>query len=194
MLVIYNYTNFGYYIAKVMNGEVGNLISIKLFLILSIVGTSILFLFTAYKHKQESYEGIIYIVEMVHDGKSTIANALMDTGNLLKDPISKRPVIICEKGIIEKIVKPHVLEVLIESNMGGYNMFDALRDSKVRMIPYNAVGNTNGMLVAITIDSVKITYNQNSITLCETLVAVYDKKLSQSGEFQMLLQPDLLKK
>ena len=91
----------------------------------------------------------------------------IDSGNTLKDPLSKKPVIIVEKNIIEKIVD-------VEKLMGGDE------NLKIRLIPFKSIGKQNGMLIGIKPQYIKIKYNENQVKTNNVIVGIYDKKISKN--------------
>ena len=82
-------------------------------------------------------------IELYNKNKMTKARALLDSGNMLKEPISQKPVIVVEKAILSKIIPEEVLNY-IERMVGGDDqerneMQEYL--SKIRMVPFMSLGN-----------------------------------------------------
>ncbi len=102
--------------------------------------------------------------------------AYIDSGNTLKDPITKMPVIIVEKQKIEKIID-------VENLIGGDGK------SKFRLIPFKSIGKQNGMLTGIRADYVKIIFDEEKI-LKNVIIGIYDKKISKN--YSALIGLDLL--
>lgn len=88
-------------------------------------------------------------IELYNKNKMTKARALLDSGNMLKEPISQKPVIVVEKTTLSKIIPEEVLDY-IEKIVGGDDqekneMQEYL--SKIRMVPFMSLGKENGMLI-----------------------------------------------
>ena len=97
-------------------------------------------------------------IELYNKNKMTKARALLDSGNMLKEPISQKPVIVVEKTTLSKIIPEEVLDY-IEKIVGGDDqekneMQEYL--SKIRMVPFMSLGKENGMLIGIRLDKIKI--------------------------------------
>lgn len=113
-------------------------------------------------------------VELCYADRKVCITALRDTGNTLRDPVTGRPVLVvgAETAKILTGLSKEQLEKPVES-------ITALPG--LRLIPYRAIGNDSGMLLAIQIPQVKIGSWQGS-----SLVAFAPEGLSMGGEFQAL--------
>lgn len=99
-------------------------------------------------------------------------NALIDTGNSLKEPISGKPVSVIEEDAFRKLQ-----EVKIEE--------------KLKMIPYHSIGKNNGMLEGYEIPEMIIESEEGSIQWQKVIVGISKNRISASGKYQMILHPDL---
>lgn len=120
----------------------------------------------------------VYIpVVIYNNGQDIHITALQDTGNLLTDPITGKPVLLVGSdiaaqltGIDEKRLSTPV-DTLAKLQIPG-----------MRLIPYHSVGNRSGMLLAIRMKNVQIGKWQGS-----TLVAFAPQILNTEGRYQALL-------
>ncbi len=114
-------------------------------------------------------------VTICHAGRAVSLLALVDTGNTLRDPVTGCPVLVVEASAAEKLLPfaPGELEHPLETIV-------ARRQPQLRLIPYTAVGQTGGFLLAIRADSVKI----NGKTM-DYLVAFTPQNLGH-GQYQAL--------
>lgn len=115
----------------------------------------------------------IYEVTLTEEGENVICRALFDTGNLLTDPISGKPVSVVEetalmKGWLEKYPQ------------------------KYKIIPYQSVGREHGVLEGIVVDELVIKKEQEQVVKKGAVVAFYKGKLSKNGDFQMILNHSLM--
>ncbi len=133
-------------------------------------------------------------IEIFYKNKSTKAIALLDSGNLLKDPISKMPVIILEKEIFKNLVSEDSLNYM-EAILGGdYKDFENIQEdqNKIRMVPFMSIGKENGMLIGIRIDKIKIITEDEETERKNVIVCFYNKKLSNNGKYNALVGLNLL--
>lgn len=105
--------------------------------------------------------------------KSCRVTALVDSGNSLFDPVSKRPVCIVQREVSEQLG-------LLE------------RPERFRLIPYHSIGRQHGLLRAAPAEEIYLQKGGQKRRLDGVLLAVSDQPLSCSGRYQMLLHPALL--
>lgn len=134
-------------------------------------------------------------IEIFFESKMLKVKALLDSGNMLKDPISKFPVIIVEKDELKKIISEDFLKY-IENVMGGgkeeiYENLELKKHlSRVRMVPFMSIGKENGMLIGIRVDNIKI--ETEDLEIENVIVAIYDKKLTKDNKYNALIGLNLL--
>lgn len=118
---------------------------------------------------------VVYVpVEISFDGKKLHLMALKDTGNSLRDPVTGRPVLVIGGEAAQKMtgLTPRQLRDPLQAIV-------SLPGS--RLIPYRAVGQPSGMLLALRINDVKIGGKRESV-----LVAFAPDNLSREGAYQAL--------
>lgn len=127
----------------------------------------------------------------IYDGEKMLkVNALLDSGNMLKEPISGMPVIIIEKKTLSKLIPEEILNY-IEDIIGGDEKED--KDgiqqylSKIRMVPFMSIGKDNGMLVGIRVDKVKIETEDINIEKENVIVGIYNNKLTKDNKYNALI-------
>ena len=129
--------------------------------------------------------------------KSVKAKAMIDTGNMLKDPISRMPVIVVEKDILYEIIPYKILNNL-DKIIGGeiaseiYDKEIVEYISKFKVIPFTSLGKQNGLLLGIKASKVKIELDSNEEELENVIIGIYDKKLSKKNNYNALLGLDIL--
>ena len=94
-------------------------------------------------------------VELAHRGKRLRIMALRDTGNTLCDPVTGRPVLVVSARVAGELpgLTAEQLQNPVES-MGSY--------PGLRLIPYRAVGRSQGMLLGMKVDMIRIDRNRGS--------------------------------
>lgn len=134
-------------------------------------------------------------IKIYYEEKILEVKALLDSGNMLKDPISGMPVIIIEKEILHKIIPEEILNY-IENIVGGEEQREKTEVkkylSKIRMVPFMSIGKENGMLLGIRIDKVKIETEEINIEKDNVIAGIYNQKLTKDNKYNALIGLNLL--
>jgi len=136
-------------------------------------------------------------IEIYINGKNIKTTAMIDTGNMLRDPITRIPVIVVERDILYGIIPNTILNNL-KQIIGGdvlenfYEQENLEYISKFRVIPFSSIGKENGMLLGIKADKLLIEINENEENIENVIIGIYDKKLSKKGTYSALLGLDIL--
>ena len=121
---------------------------------------------------------------------NTRITAIVDTGNLLKDPITKMPVLIMEremlKGIFPEIILENATDIVNgkEIELGEYS-------SKLRVIPYKSIGKENGLLLGIKAKNIRIVY-QDIEKAHDVIIGIYTGTLSKNNKYSAIVGLELL--
>lgn len=122
-----------------------------------------------------------YNVVVCHNNSSVCVTALFDSGNLLKEPITGKPVSIFEWDKIKS---------LFDADYGFYEIEQHAESMKLWVVPYKTIGNPSGMLFAFIADNINIPEKNKIIS--KTFIAVYNGDLSSGKEYHALLNASLL--
>ncbi|MFR1518123.1 MAG: sigma-E processing peptidase SpoIIGA [Clostridia bacterium] len=125
--------------------------------------------------------------------------AIIDTGNSLRDPFTGTSVIVAELGALENLLPEELLKYLRENGSSDI-LNDASAISSVkgwerrfRLIPYNSVGNENGILPGFKADVVRVSEDSGAgAELNDVVVCLYEKALSEDEKYRALLAPDMI--
>lgn len=150
-----------------------------------------------YLQKQFSKEKILTKVEIEMGGARVTLTGMVDTGNSLVDPITRYPVVIVEYDAIADLVPQPLQESFKGTSFPSFDQPFWEREhnlwlTRLRMIPFQALGTENGMLIGFKPDEVIIEKESERRKFQEIIIAIYSKKLSRSGEYRALLHPDLV--
>ena len=138
---------------------------------------------------------IIYKAVIKIEEQELEINVLLDTGNMLKDPISGDSVIMVEKNRLYKIVPKELLDNMNKFLGGEFENAEILEYKKrIRFIPFTSVGKQNGMLLGIKADLVKIITDVDEIINEKAIIGVYEKTFSKSGKYSGLIGLDILER
>ena len=135
-------------------------------------------------------------VEVELNNKKIKTRAMIDTGNLLKEPITNTPVIVLEHTLLYECVPKEILDNL-ESILGGelVKIPEEIRNeyiSRLKLIPFASLGKQNGMLVGIKANSLKIMQDEQEKESKNVIVGIYNKSLTKRGEYRALIGIDLV--
>ena len=95
-------------------------------------------------------------LEIFYHGKNKKIKSMLDTGNLLKEPISNEDVIIVEKESLKDVIAKEVLEDASNILEGKFLESESVHSYKFKLIPFSSLGNNNGLLVGFKPDYIKV--------------------------------------
>lgn len=134
---------------------------------------------------------IICDLEIFYEGKTKKIKTMLDTGNLLKEPISNSDVIIVEKDSLKEIISAEILENINGIIKGKWIEANNIHSYKLKIIPFSSLGNENGLLIGFRPDYVKI-YNDEECIRNDVLIGIYNGKLSRNDLYTSLIGLDVL--
>lgn len=135
-------------------------------------------------------------IEIELNSKKIETRAMIDTGNLLKEPITNTPVIVMEHTLLYECIPKEILDNL-ENILGGD--FEKIPEeikkeyiSRLKLIPFSSLGKQNGMLVGIKADNVKIIEEEQEYEKKNVIIGIYNKSFTKRGEYRALIGLELL--
>jgi len=170
---------------------------LKIALLGGIVGFTITVIAFKVVKKRISKNDMFCEIEIFFGEKNVKTTAMLDTGNMLKDPITRMPVIVVEKDILYKIIPYKILDNL-EKIIGGdipddfYEQINVEYVSKFRVIPFSSLGKQNGLLLGFKASKVITYIDSNEEELENVIIGIYDKKLSKKDKYNALLGLEIL--
>ena len=117
--------------------------------------------------------------------------AIIDTGNFLKEPITKIPVAVVEKDILKGVIPEEILNNL-SNIIEGKEIALGEYLSKIRLIPFMSLGKENGMLIGIKADGLAINTQDDVLFIKNIIIGIYDGSLSKTGKYKALIGLELL--
>lgn len=125
------------------------------------------------------------------NSKYTYINAIIDTGNFLREPITKVPVIVVEKNTLVNVIPEYILDNL-DKIINGEDINLNEYTSRVRIIPFTSLGKENGILLGLKADNVVVQLEENDININNVIIGIYNGILSKNGKYKALIGLDLL--
>ena len=161
-------------------------------LVMSLVG------YVKRRHTASDISADVFIQFDKECGEGVWLPAIVDSGNLLRDPFSGNPVIVAELDAFEKELPCALFETL--RNRGADILDEALAiseadgwEKRFRLIPYNSLGNENGILPAFKADVVRVNGKErDGAELRGVIVCLYEKALSEDEQYRALLAPEMI--
>ena len=130
------------------------------------------------------------------NGETVKVKAMIDTGNLLRDPLTQKPVLVIERNSLYEALPKQILNNL-DNILGGdlEKIPEEIQKEylpKLKFIPFSSLGKQNGMLIGIKSGKVKISYEDNEIIKEDVVVGIYNKSLTKKGEYKALIGIEML--
>lgn len=131
-------------------------------------------------------------IEIHMKGKTKKVTAMIDTGNLLQEPITRTPVIVVEAIELEEILSKKFIDNL--SNILVGNVPEELLEymPKLKVIPFTSLGKENGMLVGIKPEKIVIQTEEENIDIKDVIIGIYEKNLTKNGLYTALIGLNIL--
>ena len=128
--------------------------------------------------------------------KEIKTKALLDTGNLLKEPITNIPVVVAEYNLLEDVIPKEILDN-IENILGGdlSQISEETKNeymSRLKVITFTSLGKQNGMLLGLKADMVVIEEEKNTKNIDKVIIGIYTKKLSKRDEYKALVGIEII--
>lgn len=146
--------------------------------------------------KKISEKDMFCQIEIYLNGKQINTNAMIDTGNLLKEPITNIPVIVVEHTLLYECIPKEILNNL-ELIIGGdfKNIPEKIKEDyilKLKLIPYSSLGKPNGMLLGVKAEKIKIIKDEQVEIKDNVIIGIYNRSLTKKGEYRALMGIQLL--
>ena len=135
-------------------------------------------------------------IEILINQKKIKTKAMIDTGNMLKEPITNVPVIVVEHILLYSCMPKEILNNLKEIMGGDFkNIPCDIQEkyiSKLKLIPFSSLGKQNGMLIGIRPEYVKVITDEQEKINKNVIIGIYENSLTKNGEYQDLSGIELL--
>lgn len=125
------------------------------------------------------------------EGNEKFIKAIIDTGNFLKEPITKTPVIVVEKDALTELIPEYIINNS-EKIIKGEDIEIQDYASRIRIIPFSSLGKQNGILLGIKGDLLIVNLEEKDVYIKNFIIGIYDGILSKSGKYQALIGLEIL--
>ena len=181
----------------IRNGTLIGTYPLKIAILGGIVGFTITVIAFHFVKTKIAKKDIYCEITLYFNNKNINVKALIDTGNMLKDPICQIPVIVVEKEALEEIL-PETLLNNLEKIIGGdvpkeiYENQNLEYIKRFRLIPFSSIGKSNGMLLGFKANKVEIEQEYIKREIKNVIVGIYENKLSKKNQYSALIGLDLI--
>lgn len=133
------------------------------------ISSIIVILFVKVWERYRQREKAIYPVRIIHNGKEIALYGYYDSGNCLKDPYGKKGVHIISREILKEVMTQDDYSVLV---------------------PYQSLGNTNGMLEMFYIDCIYIN-GEKEIEQKKVPMGAAEEELFKGKSYKIILNEEV---
>lgn len=178
---------------KYINGTLVGTYPVKVAVLGGIVGFFITIIsFKIIKNRFEQKD-LLYNVKVYYKEKSITIKVILDTGNLLTEPITNMPVMIVEASKMKKFLPNDILENMDEIlNNNTFSEITEEMQSRLCIIPFSSVGKQNGIIIGFRPDYIKIYTDQGEKIRKKIAIGIYNNEISKNGVYSGLMGLNLL--
>ncbi|RDW17920.1 sigma-E processing peptidase SpoIIGA [Oceanobacillus chungangensis] len=163
-----------------------------------VVGFPIVWLFTKSRMDKHVMEKIrydqLYTVTIQISNQSFSTTGYIDSGNQLVDPLSKKPVIICDEFFLKQWFTDEEWELLkAAQDTLDFEILPRNWENKIQIVPYQDVQGKSMFLITIRPEQLIVYYNEQKIVSTKLLIGIQFAELVKDGSYHCLLQPQIIK-
>lgn len=124
------------------------------------------------------------------DGKKVECVGLIDTGNQLRDPISRIPVMMVELEPLAPFLPSPLVAMTQEKNWAKWGT-DLSEEwmRRIRFVPFRGAASDGGLMLALKPDRVEVFQEGRWREAGSVLIGLDSKRLSTDGTYQAILHP-----
>ncbi len=179
----------------IKNGMYVGTYVLKVIFIGAIVGTIILIIAFKFAKNKITKKDMICKVKIKLNGKEIVLDTMVDTGNMLKEPLTGNPVVVVEKTSLYDLMPKEILnntELILGGDFG--KIPENIKNeyiSRLKIIPFSSLGKQNGMLIGIKPEKLYVINEQLEEKKDNAIIGIYNKSLTKRGEYNALIGIDL---
>ena len=179
----------------IKNGMYVGTYVLKVIFIGAIVGTFILIIAFKFAKNKITKKDMICKVKIKLNGKEIVLDTMVDTGNMLKEPLTGNPVVVVEKTSLYDLMPKEILnntELILGGDFG--KIPENIKNeyiSRLKIIPFSSLGKQNGMLIGIKPERLEVINEQSEERKDNAIIGIYNKSLTKRGEYNALIGIDL---
>jgi stage II sporulation protein GA (sporulation sigma-E factor processing peptidase) len=134
--------------------------------------------------KRSAPENKVISVTLIKNGRAVSVNALLDTGNTLKDAFTGNGVAVADEAVIRNLLGFSLDTYISREKAGLYNS----ERLNIRLIPVTTVS-SEALLPAVKVDEIIL---NNTNTAVKNLLVAQSKSKIKNGEYQLILSSEII--
>lgn len=174
------------------NGHLIGTYPIKIAILGGIVGFSIIAMLSNIIRDRRKIKSMLCDMEIFYKERKIKLKTMIDTGNLLKDPITQTDVIIVEKASLKGLLEDEILDHIEDILNGKWLEDSRIHNYKFKLIPFSSLGNENGLIIGFKPEYIKI-YDETEKIIKNVIVGIYPGRLSKTNLYTSLIGLNILK-
>lgn len=132
----------------------------------------------------------LYSVKVVFKEKSVMCTGLVDSGNHLFDPISKKMVFLADHHFWKQFFTSEELDKLqCDRVLDEIDQLPEPYRSSVHIIPYQGAGSAGQLMVTFLVDSITVYTSDGELFIKQPLVGIQEHDLTYDQMYQILIHP-----
>lgn len=141
-------------------------------------------------------ENDIYLIKVKHENQAVVDLVYLDTGNMLWDPLFRKPVIILSEDFVMRCMTDREKEIIEDYRKNGRIHYENMivcksqRKTCFHEIAYQSLGNPSGKLLCFLVEEISI--NGSEKTLKKQPVAIAPSDLFEGKRYQGLLHRECI--
>ncbi|GGA83954.1 sigma-E processing peptidase SpoIIGA [Ornithinibacillus halotolerans] len=162
-----------------------------------VIGFPIVFWFTKNRMDKHAIEKIryneIYNVNITINNQSYSTTGYIDSGNQLVDPLTKRPVVICDEEFLQQWFTSKEWQSLKQA-YNHFNIDDIPTNwvDLIQIVPFQGVEGKSNFLFSIKPDKIEIFYGEQRIISTKILIGIQFAELTKDNRYHCLLHPQII--
>ncbi|MFD2133044.1 sigma-E processing peptidase SpoIIGA [Pseudogracilibacillus auburnensis] len=176
---------------------VNNVYGDQMSLLIILVGFPLVWLFTKSRMDRHVKDKIkydqMYDVTIEMNGFRHQTIGYIDSGNHLVDPLTNRPVVLCDELFLQQFFAKADWNKLYQSiALNKLTDFPESMEKRLFIVPFQGVGGNNNYLYTIKPDKLIVHYNNELIETTNVLIGIQLNSLTVDNSYHCLLHPQII--
>ncbi|GGB45203.1 sigma-E processing peptidase SpoIIGA [Virgibacillus dakarensis] len=163
-----------------------------------VIGFPIVWWFTKTRMDKHASEKIRY--DQLHPvtiqlkNRSNSTTGYIDSGNQLVDPLTKKPVIICDEHFLKHWFNEHEWQMLKSAQEElNFEKIPEQWKTRIQLIPFQGVEGKRLFMMTIKPDKLIVYYNEEKLITSKVLIGIQFAELVNDQSYHCLLHPQIMK-
>lgn len=143
--------------------------------------------------ERQQFEQFLTPLKITTDGQELECTGLVDTGNQLRDPLTRAPVLLLELDELRPFLPDTVVKMAYAKDWEqGWGELPPEWMVKIRLVPYRAAGSQQEVMIAYKPDQVEIWQENQWNNVGKVLIGIDVGRFSTDGTYQAIIHPSCL--